>query len=243
MSRPADRRAKIELLRAAEAVFVEHGLAAAKVEDITARAGVSKGAFYLHFESKDDCFRQIVEVFLAKLATCLDDVPPSGMISGPAVLASMLAQWRAHDLEMLEFCWQNRGLMSLLFSGGGGSPYAYLMDEFAERVSLHIQSVAGDMIAAGVYRPGVDPEVLAALIAGGYERLVRTMTKQQKRPDIEAWTRQAQELFLRGLVTDEVRAVLDRVVSVQPEAGPPPRESGAGLRRGRTSPTKKARQR
>ena len=76
MSRPADRRAKIELLRAAEAVFVEHGLGASKVEDITARASVSKGAFYLHFESKEDCFRQIVEGFVAKLASCLDDGPP-----------------------------------------------------------------------------------------------------------------------------------------------------------------------
>ena len=44
MPRLADHRAKIELLRAAEAEFAEHGLAAAKVEAITARAGVSKGA-------------------------------------------------------------------------------------------------------------------------------------------------------------------------------------------------------
>ncbi len=65
-------RAKIELLRAAESVFAEHGLAASKVEHITARAGVSKGAFYLHFESKDDCWRQIIEGFVAKLANCLE---------------------------------------------------------------------------------------------------------------------------------------------------------------------------
>ena len=60
MPRLADRRARIELLRAAEAAFTERGLAAARVEDITERAGVSKGAFYLHFQSKDDCFKQIV---------------------------------------------------------------------------------------------------------------------------------------------------------------------------------------
>src|SRR6185312_1152617 len=100
MGRPADRRAKIELLRAAEAVFVEHGLAASKVEDITGRAGVSKGAFYLHFESKDDCWRQIVEGFVAKLAVCLEAPPASGPGAGVEAFAAHLAEWHAHDLEI-----------------------------------------------------------------------------------------------------------------------------------------------
>ena len=105
MPRPADRRAKIELLRAAEAVFVEHGLSAAKVEDITARAGVSKGAFYLHFESKEDCFRQIVEGFVAKLATCVGDAPPPGRRTldgaAPGRAHRPLARPRRRDLRVL----------------------------------------------------------------------------------------------------------------------------------------------
>src|ERR1700679_4273626 len=104
MSRPADRRTKIELLRAAEGVFVEHGLGAAKVEDITARAGVSKGAFYLHFESKEDCFRQIVEGFVAKLATCVGDPQPSSPRALEAAhLAEIIAIWHAHDVDVFEF--------------------------------------------------------------------------------------------------------------------------------------------
>jgi AcrR family transcriptional regulator len=213
MPRPADRRAKIELLRAAEAVFVEHGLSAAKVEDITARAGVSKGAFYLHFESKDDCWRQIVEGFVAKLAACTASPPPGGRTETVESIAEHLATWHAHDLEVFEFCWQNRGLMGMVFTGGGGTPYAYLMDEFAERMAGQIEGWARHLIAAGAYRPDVDPTVLPALISGGYERLVREMIKQPRRPDLAAWCRQAQRLFTRGLLTDEARAVVDRQVS------------------------------
>jgi len=198
MPRPADKRAKIELLRAAEAVFVEHGLIASKVEDITARAGVSKGAFYLHFDSKDDCWRQIVEAFLAKLATCLDTPPALGPGSAADAFAAQLATWHAHDVEIFEFCWLNRGLMGLLFTGGGGAPYAYLMDEFAERVSAKIEGWARQMMAAGVYRPDVDPTLLPSLISGGY---------------LEAWARQVQAFFIRGLLTDGARAILDRKVS------------------------------
>src|SRR6185437_3128447 len=121
MSRIADPRTKIELLRAAESVFAEHGLSASKVEHITARAGVSKGAFYLHFESKDDCWRQIIEGFVAKLANCLEAPPLSGTDLTETV-AEHLQKWHRHDLEILEFCWQNRALFKMVLAGGGGTP-------------------------------------------------------------------------------------------------------------------------
>jgi AcrR family transcriptional regulator len=214
MPRPADRRTKVELLRAAEAVFVEHGLTAAKVEDITARAGVSKGAFYLHFATKEECFRQIVEGFLAKLASCLHEAPSTSAVTGVRDWAALLDAWHAHDVEIFEFCWHNRGLMSILFKGGGGGgAYGYLMDEFAERVAQQIEVWCKHLISVAVYRDDLDPEVLPSLLAGGYERLMREMIKRPKRPDIEAWARQSLNVYMRGLLTGPARAVLDREVS------------------------------
>jgi AcrR family transcriptional regulator len=235
MPRPADRRAKIELLRAAEAVFVEHGLTAAKVEDITARAGVSKGAFYLHFEGKEDCFRQIVEAFVAKLASCLDTLPPTGPGLPVESFAAHLEAWRDHDLEILEFCWQNRGLMRLLLSGGGGAHFAYLVDEFAERTCEQMKGVAKHLVAAGIYRVDVDPDMVPALVSGAWERMIREIIKQPRRPDIEAWARQSQGLFMRGLLTPEALAVVDRKVR---EPGP---ASGTGYRGGSKPPEAKER--
>jgi AcrR family transcriptional regulator len=49
-----------ELLEAALDVFFEKGFAAARLEDIAARAGVSKGTVYLYFDSKDDVFEALV---------------------------------------------------------------------------------------------------------------------------------------------------------------------------------------
>lgn len=42
-----------ELMDAAEALFVEKGVAAASIDGIVTAAGVSKGGFYHHFASKD----------------------------------------------------------------------------------------------------------------------------------------------------------------------------------------------
>jgi AcrR family transcriptional regulator len=57
--RKADRPA--EIVSAAMQVFAEKGFAAARLDEIAARAGVSKGAVYLYFETKEDIFRAVVE--------------------------------------------------------------------------------------------------------------------------------------------------------------------------------------
>ena len=49
-----------EIVSAAMQVFAEKGFAAARLDDIAARAGVSKGALYLYFETKQDLFRAVV---------------------------------------------------------------------------------------------------------------------------------------------------------------------------------------
>ena len=61
--RKADR--PDEIVAAALQVFAEKGFAAARLEDIASRAGVSKGAIYLYFATKEDVFRAVVGQGLA----------------------------------------------------------------------------------------------------------------------------------------------------------------------------------
>lgn len=56
--RPADRPA--EILAAALEVFAARGFQGARLEEVARRAGVSKGALYLYFETKADLFRAVV---------------------------------------------------------------------------------------------------------------------------------------------------------------------------------------
>jgi AcrR family transcriptional regulator len=49
-----------EIVAAALEVFAEKGFASARLDDIAARAGVSKGALYLYFETKQDLFTAVV---------------------------------------------------------------------------------------------------------------------------------------------------------------------------------------
>lgn len=62
--RRADAR-PAEIVRAAYEVFSEKGFAAARLDDIAKRAGVSKGALYLYFETKQDIFEAVVKDAIA----------------------------------------------------------------------------------------------------------------------------------------------------------------------------------
>ncbi|MGP3978926.1 ScbR family autoregulator-binding transcription factor [Streptomyces sp. 8N114] len=54
-------RTRRAVLEAAAEVFAEHGYAAATVADILARAGVTKGALYFHFDSKEALAKGVLE--------------------------------------------------------------------------------------------------------------------------------------------------------------------------------------
>lgn len=54
-----------EICAAALEVFAEKGFAAAKLDEIARRAGVSKGTLYLYFKDKEDLFRAVVRDAIA----------------------------------------------------------------------------------------------------------------------------------------------------------------------------------
>jgi AcrR family transcriptional regulator len=62
--KPPTRRRKDarpnEILAAALALFGEKGFAATRLDDVAARAGISKGTVYLYFPTKEDLFRAVL---------------------------------------------------------------------------------------------------------------------------------------------------------------------------------------
>lgn len=57
----AQARTRTALIEAAAAAFAERGYHGASVEDVTTRAGFSRGAFYSNFTDKDDLFLAVLD--------------------------------------------------------------------------------------------------------------------------------------------------------------------------------------
>jgi len=71
---PRAEETRTRILDAAAAGFAERGYDGTSVAEICDRAGVSKGAFYHHFPSKQDLFLELLERWLDLLEDQLDAV-------------------------------------------------------------------------------------------------------------------------------------------------------------------------
>ena len=67
-----------EILDAALSVLAERGFDGARMDDIAARAGVSKGAIYLYFDSKEAVLKGLVEREVAPVAARLSEIADGG---------------------------------------------------------------------------------------------------------------------------------------------------------------------
>jgi AcrR family transcriptional regulator len=206
VSRIADPKAKIALLRAAEDVFAERGLAGAKVEDIARKAGLSKGAFYLHFESKESALKQIVETWLARCGSFFaapTDYPE--VLDDPDALLDFCIE---RDVRIYEFLWESRATMKIVRSCQG--EYDYLFEAFKADMQGKNREWLDQWRRDGLVRPEADPELAATLMSGAYEELSLKMIRSERRPPIEVWLEFAQETFVRAYGTPELLAALDR---------------------------------
>lgn len=81
---------KKKLYEIAEKLFAEHDFATVNVEDITDAAGITKGAFYVHFESKDALIALLIADYAARADTdykAFLDTLPSDMPASEMLLA------------------------------------------------------------------------------------------------------------------------------------------------------------
>lgn len=205
MPRVADPKAKITLLRAAEEIFAERGLAAAHVEEIAKRAGLSKGAFYLHFESKETALKQIVESFLTRMGTFF--APPAEYPDLPEEAHELLDFAIERDAQIFEYLWQNRATLRILPTCQGA--YDYLTKAFRAEIDARNREWVGHFVKAGLWRADVDIELASTMISGAYNELTIKMVKHESRPPLDEWLRFAQETFVRAFGSRELIDALE----------------------------------
>ena len=86
-SRPA------ELLEAALSLFLEHGYADTRLDEVAARAGVSKGTLYLYFANKEELFKAVIRDSIVPLIQAFERSLHDSEESCAQQLARFLRQW------------------------------------------------------------------------------------------------------------------------------------------------------
>ena len=149
-----------ELTAAALSLFVEKGFAATRLDEVAARAGVSKGTLYLYFDSKEALFRAaiaegvlpVIEQGEALLDTYPDD--PVGLLR-----AILFGWWeRIGNTEL-------GGVPKLMLSEARNFPEvaAYYHEAVIHRGQRLIRQAVRRGVEQGVFR-SVDDEIICRVL-------------------------------------------------------------------------------
>jgi AcrR family transcriptional regulator len=212
MARPADPTARSALVAAARAEFVKKGLRGARIEDITAACGLSKGAFYLHFASKEALFEELVQELAGAMAALhtsrLERLSQAreqqGLLTSKDVAkrspayVRYLALEAEFDLQALEMMWGHRDTLDVLIRGCAGTAFEGLIWTFLEEEVARVASDFRDIQATGAGRRDVEPELFAELAVGAYFLVGKRLSRLTERPNLEAWAGTLQRLLHEG---------------------------------------------
>lgn len=185
-----------QILEAALACFVRGGYHATHVSDVVDEAGVARGTFYLHFESKHDVFEALVDRML-------------GVFLGLPKQAWRAARTRDEAHEVLTGAYHrtfstlraNRHLCRLLLEEAVGIDKGFRarLEEHYAAWNARIGEMLDALVEAGVARADLDRELTGELVVGMVDRVTRRYLLGDEEPDLGR--------LVRGVVAFELRGV------------------------------------
>lgn len=145
--RKADRPA--EILSAALDCFAERGFAATRLDDIAARAGVTKGTLYLYFPNKEELFKALVRQELLPNIERLE-AAAVGPASASEALAQLLAVWSGHVVPS-----RISVVPKLIIAEAGNFPdlAKFYLHEVIDRALTLLRSILRRGVESGEFRP------------------------------------------------------------------------------------------
>ena len=143
-----------ELVAAALEEFVEKGFAATRLDDVAARAGVSKGTLYLYFDSKEELFKAVIQSAVVPVVAQGEQMVAGFEGSAADLLRQIaLAWWRLFASTRVG------GIPKLMISESKNFPdlAQYYHDNVIARGKQIFARVLERGVASGEFRR-VDPE-------------------------------------------------------------------------------------
>lgn len=186
-----------EVLDAALDLFISRGFAATRVEDIATSAGISKGAVYLYFPSKEAILEALVRRAIVPVAENASALALAGAGNPADVLRTIVGLVAGRLAES-----RNAAIPRLLIGEAGKFPELARMYR-AEVIDRALPAIRGLLlrgIEEGVFRP-VDPDLAVRNIIGPVlANVIMTEVFEFPMPDARAFAESHLDILMNGLL-------------------------------------------
>lgn len=182
-----------QILDEASRLFLQYGFKKTTVGDIASYVGISKGALYLHFDSKEAIFLEISDQVHTRVLGMLAAIATSDL---PAI-----ERIRRMHVEGLLFGWDyfHQAPHAPEVWGETTTMFAERNAEFYRRCQRLTAQVIAEGQADDAFRRDVSPERAAWLLAMGCQGFAPPYLRISEREELEAGALDAVNLMLDGL--------------------------------------------
>lgn len=185
-----------EIMDAALAVFSRLGFEHASMDDIAKEAGVSKGALYLYYKSKDAIIATLLQIFFDHAFNQLRELAAAE----DSVVAQLQHVTRQLIREMDRMASiQPLTLQFYAIAARRADVRGYLRTYFAEYVQV-LEDIMRRGIAQGELRATINPTEAAITLTGLYEGLALLWIIDPQRAYWHAQVESSVSLLLRALM-------------------------------------------
>lgn len=148
------RPVKERLLSVATGLFARHGFEGTSVQDIVDAAGVTKGAMYHYYGSKDDLLYEVYHQVLSMQTAHLDEIA-----AGPGTPEERL---RAAAADVVQTSLDNLDDMIVFFRSLHMLPEGKQSQIRAERREYHdkFKALVDEGVAAGAFRSDISSDIV-----------------------------------------------------------------------------------
>jgi AcrR family transcriptional regulator len=182
------------LIDAAREVFAAKGYHVATVSDITRKAGLAKGTFYLYFDEKKEVYYELVRTFLQHVKDIGASVKRA--VGTPA---EYLARCEHAAAELMRVFMEHHGLARLAYRESGlDSELERMLREFYRDLAQVEADNIRFGIELGVFR-NVDPLVTAYAHIGMVERVALGLLLEKNPPDPQHVVRELLGVAFEGI--------------------------------------------
>ena len=180
------------LLNAAVRCFARKGYHPTTVDDIAAEAGVSKGAPYVYFDSKEALFQELHDSWdcglAARIEAAIAHLDGHRSRSPRRVLEAIVTAVGAHVAEESDLC---RVLLEARTQAAYSAAVAEKLRSTDAEALAGLRRLIEAAVAGGEWPSGADPELHARLILATIHGL---MAQWHLAPDSFSWERVAETL-------------------------------------------------
>ena len=185
--------------QAAKAEFLVHGFRAASLRRIVHSVGMTTGAFYGYYKSKEELFAALVDVHYKYVLDRFRDAQTAfaalprerqpealGEISGACMF------------DMLRYAYAHLDAFKLILCGAEGTAYSGLIDEMVEIETEATHAYQQVLDALGCPSPPIDPKLEHILITGMFHTFFELVIHEMPLEAAENYVREMRAFYTAG---------------------------------------------